>query len=235
MEGQQKGTVGTTPRGTHRPRSGGGAGRRGGRGPARARAGVGPRPGSGRGARRAFVDRLAALDLGSPRATADRLQQLLGSGELATLRASDGTSARAVAVERLLALGYPYALEVAPEDLAHWRQERPSGASDGRGLAVLVMTVAVCLSLWGLSEPPTGVGLGVRAGPGRRGRGRGGAAVAPGLGAPGGVRPGRPRLRPGPPLRRRDAAAGHRRAGHGALDLAQGCQGARLGDRRRRY
>ena len=105
------------------------------------------------------MDRLARLDLGSPRATADRLQELLASGELTTLRASDGTSARAVAVERLLALGYPYALEVSPEDLAHWRTERPSEAADGRGLAVLVMTVAACLSLWGVSDPPTGIGL----------------------------------------------------------------------------
>ena len=118
-------------------------------------------PGADERARRAFVDRLARLDLGSPRATADRLQKLLASGGLETLRASDGTSARAVAVERLLALGYPFALEVSPEDLAHWRAERPSGATDGRGLAVLVMTVAVCLSLWGLSEPPTRLGLAV--------------------------------------------------------------------------
>jgi len=116
-------------------------------------------PGADQGTRRALVDGLARLDLGSPRATADRLLQLLASGELATFRASDGTSARAVAVERLLALGYPYALEVSPEDLAHWRAERPSEATDGRGLAVLVMTVAVCLSLWGLSEPPTDLGL----------------------------------------------------------------------------
>ncbi|HSP20628.1 MAG TPA: hypothetical protein VLQ79_14030 [Myxococcaceae bacterium] len=116
-------------------------------------------PGADDGARRALVDRLATLDLGSPRATADRLQQLLASEGFGSLRTSDGTSARSVAVERLLGLGYPYALEVSPEDLAHWRQERPSGASDGRGLAVLVMTVAVCLSLWGLSEPPSGIGL----------------------------------------------------------------------------
>ena len=116
-------------------------------------------PGADAGARRAFVGRLATLDLGSPRATADRLQALLASGELGALRASDGTSARAVAVERLLALGYPYALEVTPEDLAHWRHERPSEATDGRGLAVLVMTVAACLSLWGVSDPPTGLGL----------------------------------------------------------------------------
>jgi hypothetical protein len=116
-------------------------------------------PGSDAGTRRAFVDQLTRLDLGDPRATADRLLQLLASGELATFRAADGTSARAAAVERLLALGYPYALEVSPEDLAHWRAERPSEATDGRGLAVLVMTVAVCLSLWGLSEPPSGIGL----------------------------------------------------------------------------
>lgn len=111
------------------------------------------------GVRRVLVDRLATLDLGSPRATADRLQALLASGALESLRTADGTSARAAAVERLLGLGYPYALEVSPEDLAHWRQERPSGANDGRGLAVLVMTVAVCLALWGLSDPPSGVGL----------------------------------------------------------------------------
>ncbi len=116
-------------------------------------------PGADAGVRRALVDRLGRLDLGSPRATADRLQALLAGGELARVRGPDGTSARAVAVERLLALGYPYALEVAPEDLAHWRAERPSEATDGRGLAVLVMTVASCLSLWGLSEPPSGAGL----------------------------------------------------------------------------
>jgi hypothetical protein len=116
-------------------------------------------PGADQRVRHAFVDGLTRLDLGSPRATADRLQSLLSSGALATLRASDGTSARAIAVERLLALGYPYALEVSPEDLAHWRAERPSEATDGRGLAVLVMAVAVCLSLWGVSEPPSGIGL----------------------------------------------------------------------------
>ena len=116
-------------------------------------------PGADAAARKALVEGLATLDLGSARATADRLQQLLSSGALATLSGSDGKTARAVAVERLLGLGYPYALEVAPEDLAHWRSERPSEATDGRGLAVLVMTVAVFLSLWGVSEPPTGFGL----------------------------------------------------------------------------
>jgi hypothetical protein len=135
-------------------------------------------PGADERARRTFVDRLARLDLGSARATADSLQGLLASGDLATLRASDGTSARAVAVERLLALGYPYALEVSPEDLAHWSAERPSEATDGRGLAVLVMIVAVCLSLWGVSDPPTGLGLSVVL---ALGAVTVGAAVRPGL------------------------------------------------------
>ena len=116
-------------------------------------------PGADLTARRSFVDRLARLDLGNPRTTADALLKVLASEDLASLHAPDGTSARAVAVERLLALGYPYALEVSPEDLAHWRAERPSQATDGRGLSVLVMTVAVCLSLWGVSDPPTGIGL----------------------------------------------------------------------------
>jgi hypothetical protein len=92
-------------------------------------------PGADAAARRTFVDRLARLDLGDARATADALLKVLASADLTTLRASDGTSARAAAVERLLALGYPYALEVSPEDLAHWRAERPSEATDGRGLS----------------------------------------------------------------------------------------------------
>ena len=118
-------------------------------------------PGADAGARRVLLERLAQLDLGAPRATADRLEQLLAGGALAPIRGPDGTSARAVAVDRLLALGYPYALEVSPEDLSHWRAERPSEAGDGRGLAVLVVSGAVCLSLWGVSTPPSGFGLSV--------------------------------------------------------------------------
>ena len=109
--------------------------------------------------RQDLLERLAGLDLGSPRATADRLQGLLASGALSTLRGRRGESARAVAVERLLALGYPFALEVAPEDLAHWRTERTPDASDGRGLGLLLVSVAACLSLWGVAEPPRSPGI----------------------------------------------------------------------------
>jgi hypothetical protein len=110
-------------------------------------------------ARQELLDRLAKLDLGTPRATADRLEGLLASGALSTLRGRQGQSARAVAVGRLLELGYPFALEVAPEDLAHWRVERAPDASDGRGLGLLLVAVASCLSLWGVAEPPRGAGV----------------------------------------------------------------------------
>jgi hypothetical protein len=115
--------------------------------------------GAGQSRRQALLEQLGHLDLGAPRATADRLLSLLASGQLEGLTGRGGTSARAVAVERLLQLGYPYALEVAPEDLAHWRAERPADASDGRGLGALLMTVAVALALWGFAEPPRNIGL----------------------------------------------------------------------------
>lgn len=116
-------------------------------------------PGADGAARQQLVDRLSRLDLGDARATADRLEALLSSGELASLRGRDGRSVRAVAVDRLLQLGYPFALEVTPEDLAHWRAERPTDSSDGRGLAVLLVSVSACISLWGLAEPARGVGV----------------------------------------------------------------------------
>lgn len=115
--------------------------------------------GAGQSHRQVLLQQLTQLDLGDPRATADRLLSLLSSGQLAGLTGRGGTSARAVAVERLLQLGYPYALEVAPEDLAHWRAERPVDASDGRGLGALLMTVAVALALWGFAQPPRNIGL----------------------------------------------------------------------------
>jgi len=116
-------------------------------------------PGADGVARQDLLECLAHLDLGSPRATADRLQGLLSSGALSTLRGRQGQSARAVAVGRLLELGYPFALEVAPEDLTHWRAERTPDTSDSRGLGLLLVSVASCLTLWGVSEPPRGAGV----------------------------------------------------------------------------
>lgn len=58
---------------------------------------------------------------GGGRPEADVLHRLLESGKLEGLVDGQGRSCRAVAVEALLGLGFPYALEVRPEDLEHLR------------------------------------------------------------------------------------------------------------------
>jgi hypothetical protein len=65
---------------------------------------------------------------GGDRQVADTFHRLLETGKLEGLVDVRGRSCRAVAVEALLSLGYPYALEVRPEDLEHLR-------STSRGLA----------------------------------------------------------------------------------------------------
>lgn len=67
---------------------------------------------------------------GGERQVADTLHRLLGGGKLDGLVDAQGRSCRAVAVEALLSLGFPYALEVEPEDLKHLRANstaRPGG------------------------------------------------------------------------------------------------------------
>jgi hypothetical protein len=76
------------------------------------------------------------------RAAADFVKARLESGELAELLDSEGRTARSAAVEALLAMGFPYALEIAPEDLAHLRQ-RGMGRSQLAGLLSGVLLVAV--------------------------------------------------------------------------------------------
>jgi hypothetical protein len=76
----------------------------------------------------ALVDRLhrCLTDMtaqGGPRAAADFLLRQLESASLAQLEDRRGRSTRAAAVRALLALGYPYALEVSPEDLGYLRAE----------------------------------------------------------------------------------------------------------------
>lgn len=53
----------------------------------------------------------------SPRSRADFLLSLLESDEVGDMVGSDGTSVRSVAVQALLDMGYPYALEIPPEAL----------------------------------------------------------------------------------------------------------------------
>ncbi len=75
----------------------------------------------------------------SGRQMADYLLAQLEAGHLAGLVDSHGRSLRARAVEAVLALGYPFALEVSPEDLEHLRRDSTSGA------ALTPMSVAAIL------------------------------------------------------------------------------------------
>ncbi|WP_338869809.1 hypothetical protein [Myxococcus stipitatus] len=63
---------------------------------------------------------------GGERQVADTLHRLLAGGKLEGLVDAEGRSCRAVAVEALLSLGFPYALEVEPDDLSHLRANTSS-------------------------------------------------------------------------------------------------------------
>lgn len=86
------------------------------------------------GAARAEVDALiAGLSLSpspeqSPRERADLLLSLIEDKHLGDFTGSTGQTVRSAAVEALLALGYPYALEVPPEAL----EERPAREDKAR-------------------------------------------------------------------------------------------------------
>lgn len=74
----------------------------------------------------------------SGRGTADVVLGLLSKRKLAGLVAPDGRTCRSFAVEQLLALGFPFALEVTPEDLDHHRaQEKKLNTATKLLLALL--------------------------------------------------------------------------------------------------
>ncbi|WP_239989389.1 hypothetical protein [Corallococcus macrosporus] len=79
---------------------------------------------------------------GGDRLVADTFLRLLESGRLTGLVDARGRTCRAAAVEALLSLGFPYALEVHPEDLAHLRanaqQRKKRRGRPGASVAVLV-------------------------------------------------------------------------------------------------
>ncbi len=123
---------------------------------------------------------LAALPRDGGRPVADALLGLLEGGRLEGLVDSTGRSARATAAEALVGMGYPYALELSPEDLEHLRQHQAprtpkaflvaglglvwalgglefvAGAAQGRELAVLhsVLTVGTAVGM-ALTRPGT--------------------------------------------------------------------------------
>lgn len=87
---------------------------------------------------------------GGGRQTADLFHRLLEGDTLKGLVDDWGMSCRAAAVEGLLALGFPYALEVRPEDLEHLRQvrarrRRPGKKPSGTGVPLAVLGTGVLL------------------------------------------------------------------------------------------
>jgi hypothetical protein len=100
-----------------------------------------------------LVDRLhrCLIDMpaqGGPRAAADFLVRQLEGGTFAELEDQRGRSTRAAAVRALLALGYPYALEVSPEDLGYLRAEdkrRRSWTEPAAGAVVVAGAAAGAL------------------------------------------------------------------------------------------
>ncbi len=84
------------------------------------------------GAARAEVDALLAglaqplSPEQSPRERADLLLSLIEDAHLSSFVGSGGRTVRNAAVQALLALGYPYALEVPPDALAAQLSEEPS-------------------------------------------------------------------------------------------------------------
>ncbi|QRN97886.1 hypothetical protein JRI60_02035 [Archangium violaceum] len=78
-----------------------------------------------------------------PRVRADFMLDVLEDERLCELTGTDGRQVGVAALETILALGYPYALEVTPEMLKRARGARPRGIPRfmgiGLGLAVLNM------------------------------------------------------------------------------------------------
>jgi hypothetical protein len=100
-------------------------------------------------------------DYESPRERADLLLALLEDPELRDYMGNDGRTVRVAAVEALLALGYPYALEIPPEALTQARASvqaqrelrAPTGGLMVGGLATLaqafILVPAALMFLFG--------------------------------------------------------------------------------------
>ena len=73
------------------------------------------------------------------RPVADQLLRWLDQGSFSDLEDKEGQTARAAATGALLAMGYPYALEISPDDLDHLRERSASGGGLSEGLAALLL------------------------------------------------------------------------------------------------
>lgn len=108
-----------------------------------------------------LVARLESLTAGVDGAEAKALVEALEGGRFDTLRAEDGRSLRFLAVEALLRLGYPWALQVSWRDL-DWYRSQVGGARPERrwvlGLLAALLAALAGLGAWALggAPPPAG-------------------------------------------------------------------------------
>ena len=87
----------------------------------------------------------------SPRARADFLLFLIEAPDVHGMQGSDGRTVRAAAVQALLELGYPYALELPPEALPD--ASRPKGGAQEIPIVGLIATLAGVLAQLGYAIP----------------------------------------------------------------------------------
>jgi len=120
-------------------------------------------------ARRAATSELNAalgqMSRFASRPVADLLLRWLDQGALSDLQDAEGQTARAAATAAVLSMGYPYALEISPDDLDHLRSR--SAAVRGPGGAVgafLMVAVTAGIAIVQLATDPEAHGLASAAG-----------------------------------------------------------------------
>lgn len=79
------------------------------------------------------------------RPAADLLLRWLDQGALKDLQDAEGLTARAAATAAVLSMGYPYALEISPDDLDHLRARTAAARGPGAAVGALMMMVVTSL------------------------------------------------------------------------------------------
>src|SRR4051812_33035558 len=94
------------------------------------------------------------------RPVADLLLRWLDQGALSDLQDAEGLTARAAATAALLSMGYPYALEISPDDLDHLRSRTAAVRGPGGAVGALMMVVVTAgISIVQLATDPEAHGL----------------------------------------------------------------------------
>lgn len=84
-------------------------------------------------------------------ANGSTLLRLLDDGALASLKSADGSSTRALAVETLLRLGFPWAMQLRPEELAWYRSHQFAQKRRNVLIGVLIFVSSVAGGLYVLN------------------------------------------------------------------------------------